>query len=139
MHERWDSAGTLSNALRLVSTVFALAVSAMPEDSVVTPLRRFPTWPFVVSAVVFGLLNFWVSVIAVALAVPGSGSPGPGFTVIAAVFLVGNILSFGWALRSAWGLRKRRQILGLVLQFLTQPLCIAFVLLILWAFDISML
>lgn len=139
MHGRCVSEGALSNALRLVSAVFALAESMMPEESTATPLKRYPTWPFVVSAVLFGLLNVWVSVIAVALAVPGSGSPGPGFKVIAAVFLVGNIFSFGWALRSAWGLRRRRQILGLVLQLLTLPMCFALALSILWAFDISML
>ena len=94
------------------------------------PATRFPTGVFIVLSVLAALVNAALSMFFVVMAIPGSGSPGQGFTIIAATFLVGNIALFAYALLSSRSARKRTQVIGLVLQVLTIPICIGISLLI---------
>ncbi len=94
------------------------------------PATRFPTGVLIALSVLAALINAALSLFFVVMAIPGSGSPGQGFTIIAATFLVGNIALFGYALFSSRGARKRTQVVGLVFQVLTIPLCIGAALLV---------
>lgn len=109
----------------------------MTDDRI--PANRFRTGVLIVLSVLVALANAALSLFFVVMAIPGSGSPGQGFTIIATTFLVGNIALFVYALFSSRGARKRTQVVGLVLQVLTIPLCVGAALLITSLLGISTL
>lgn len=98
---------------------------------------RFRTSVVVIIAVLIAIGNALVSAVATVMAIPGSGDPGAGFKIIAATFALGNIALFANALWSARAAGRRRQVIGIVLQLLTVPLCFAAALTIMALFGIS--
>ncbi|HEX8372185.1 MAG TPA: hypothetical protein VF585_05370 [Chthoniobacterales bacterium] len=72
---------------------------------------------------------------AVILAIPGSGKPGIGFTVISATFLIGNVGSLIYGLLSCRHAQRRRRIIGILVQIATVPVCFCTAILLLYIFN----
>lgn len=101
------------------------------------PTRRFRTGAMVAISILLAVLNAFFSLIMVVMAVPGSGTIGPGFKIIGTTFLLGNVALFGCALFSSLNQRRRIQVIGLVMQFLTLPLCFGVALFVMYILGIS--
>lgn len=104
-----------------------------------TPSVRFKPVILIALAAAIAGLNAIISFVMVALATPGSGTIGPGFRVISLTFLIGNIALFGFAILMSTQARKRIQIVGLLIQLLTVPVCLVIALAILYLFGIDTL
>ena len=92
----------------------------------------FPRWLMILLAVGLAAVNALVSFYAVVLAVPGSGTIHLGFKIIAGTFIIGNILNAILGIWAASKWNRRGQIIGLVVQFLTIPICLGITLLAMW-------
>lgn len=111
-------------------------IPKVPEPSS-PPANRFPTVVMVVIAVGLALINAVISALMVALAVPGSGEIGPGFTVILRTFAIGNLVLLIGAIVAARHRRKLIQGMGITVQCLTIPICIGAALLVMQILGIS--
>lgn len=101
------------------------------------PRPRFHAGVMVVLSLLISAGNGLLSIMMVALAVPGNGMVGLGFRVIAGCFVVGNVLALGAGLYAARFPRRPVQIVGLLAQFLTIPLCIGAATLVMVVFGIN--
>ncbi len=101
------------------------------------PLPRFHAGVMIGLSLLIVAANAALSIIMVALAVPGTGKVGTGFSVIAGSFIVGNLLLLGGGLYAARHHLRLVQVLGLLTQLLTIPLCIGVAMLIMLVFGVT--
>ena len=101
------------------------------------PSDRIRTGAVILLATLLAAANFLVSVFLVVMAVPGSGELGPGFKIISTTFLLGNIGLLAFVLWASRSPRKRTQVIALVLQLLTVPLCLGTALAVMYAVGVN--